>query len=150
MTTPPDAAQRAALRALEVVLVVVGAYALAMIVLGSTVNRAFDALGFGVGDYAATAAGPRAYALLLQGVIGAVIVGWVLLLLAVVRHGLGPDPDGPWWAAVVTSVAAWFVLDTGFSLAVGSWQHAAFNLAFALAIAVPLAVLRPRRAVSAG
>jgi hypothetical protein len=32
----------------------------------------------------------------------------------------------------------WFVIDTGMSVAVGEQSHAAFNLAFLLAVAVPL------------
>ena len=36
------------------------------------------------------------------------------------------------------SIGTWFVLDTGLSLAMGSWQHAVFNLAFLAALGIPL------------
>lgn len=132
-------------RLLQAILALLGVYALAMIVLGEPVNQLFEVLGFGAESAKVPEGEPRRYVLLLQGVLGSVIVGWVLLMLAVVRHGLAPNPNGPWWAAVAASIGVWFVLDTGFSLVVGSWQHALFNLAFLVAIAVPMAQLRPTR-----
>lgn len=134
--------RRAALALLEGVLVLVGLYAAALVLIGRHVGQLFDALGFGPGKAGVPAGEPSDHVLLMQGVLGAVIIGWVVLLLAVVRVGLrGGDPR--WWWAVVTCLGTWFVIDTGFSLAVGSWQHAAFNLSFAIALAVPLARLRP-------
>lgn len=44
----------------------------------------------------------------------------------------------------MASIGAWFAVDTGFSLAIGSWQHALFNVPFALLLGVPLALARPR------
>lgn len=132
-----------ALLLLKGVLVVVGGYSLAMLAAGGLVQEMFEVLGFGADGAGIRDGDPRDYVLLLQGVLGAVIFGWVVLMLAVVTHGLQRDPAGPWWSALVGSVASWFVLDTGFSLVVGSWQHAVFNLVFLLGLAVPLTVLRP-------
>lgn len=134
-----------ALLLLKGALLAVGGYALTMLVAGGIVQEMFETLGFGADGAGVPAGDPRDYVLLLQGVLGAVIFGWVVLMLTVVKHGLERDPAGPWWAALVGSVASWFVLDTGFSLVVGSWQHALFNVVFLVALAVPLAVLRPER-----
>lgn len=134
-----------ALRSLRLVLGIVAVYSVAMVVVGGVVQALFDRLGFGAEDAGVTVGEPRDYVLFLQGVLGAVILGWVVLMLAVVRHGLEPDPAGPWHGVLVRSVGVWFVVDTGFSLVVGSWQHALFNVVFVVALAVPLAFLRPPR-----
>jgi hypothetical protein len=51
-------------------------------------------------------------------VLGAVMIGWMVLLWSVVR---GPFAKGERWAsnAVTASVATWFVLDCTFSVATG-------------------------------
>ncbi|HEX2542027.1 MAG TPA: hypothetical protein VHM00_13200 [Caldimonas sp.] len=78
------------------------------------------------------------YASFLHGVIGAVMVGWAVLLLLIVR---GPLAAGsPWaWQAVAASLAAWFLPGTLFSAASGVWRNVALNVLFMAAFAVPLA-----------
>lgn len=150
MSTTKPWSRAASLRLLRGVLGLVAVYAVAMIVVGDTVHGLFDELGFGSTDAGVRSGEQRDYVLFLQGVLGAVILGWVLLMLAVVRHGVERDPDGPWWGVLVASVVGWFVLDTGFSLVVGSWQHAVFNVGFLLALGAPLLCLRPGDRTSAG
>lgn len=133
----------AAARVLLVLLGLVAAYAVAMVVAGRTVDRLFDLLGFGSGDAGVPDGPPMEHVLLLQGVLGAVILGWAGLLAAVVHVGLRSG-DPRWWWALVASIGAWFVVDTGFSLVIGSWQHALFNVPFALLLGLPLALARPR------
>lgn len=133
--------RRTAYAVLEGVLVAVACYALVLVAAGRSANRLFDTLGFG-GSLSTAPAELAEHVVLVQGVLGAVMFGWAVLLLAVVRIGLrGGDPR--WWSVVSASLVAWFVIDTGFSLAVGSWRHAVFNLPFAVAFAVPLTFLRP-------
>lgn len=132
-----------AARVLLVLLGLVAAYAVAMVVAGRTVDRLFDLLGFGSGDAGVPDGPPMEHVLLLQGVLGAVILGWAVLLAAVVHVGLRSG-DPRWWWALVASIGAWFVVDTGFSLAIGSWHHALFNVPFALLLGVPLALARLR------
>lgn len=130
------------LRWLQVVLTVVLAYALFLVVAGATATRAFSALGFGPpsgadGDVA------LAYLRLPFMVLGAVLAGWALTMLVVVR---GPLREGAPWAlaAIAGPVALWFTLDTTMSLILGFPTHALFNLPFALALGIPLLALRSR------
>ena len=129
-------------RPLLVVLAAIGVYACALVVAGRPVGRLFDVLGFGAGDAGVPPGAPTEHVLLLQGVLGAVILGWVVLLAALVVLGTRSGLRG-WWGAVVASLVVWFVVDTGFSLLVGSWQHALFNLAFAAVLAPVVALARP-------
>ena len=83
------------------------------------------------------------YVTLLHGVLGAVMIGWALALLALLR--------GPWRAApaqaqavIAVSVGLWFVVDSAFSAAVGAWPNVALNAAFGALFAVGLALARAR------
>ena len=115
----------------------VATYALSLVLAGPLASRLFDVLGFGMRSGAIPDGLPRDHVLLIYGVLGSVLVGWMLLVAAVAA---GPLRSGePWaWPALAVSVGVWFLLDTGFSLAMGSWQHAAFNLGFLAALGVPL------------
>jgi hypothetical protein len=115
----------------------VAGYAVSLVLAGPVASRLFDVLGFGMRSGAIPDGLPREHVLLIYGVLGSVLVGWMLLVAAVAA---GPLQAGePWaWPALAVSVGTWFVLDTGFSLAMGSWQHAVFNLGFLAALGVPL------------
>lgn len=128
-------------RALSAVLVTVCAYGAVLVLRADLAARLFDALGFGPGTSATDARGATEHAFFVYGVLGAVIIGWMLLLLAVVRGPLRRRERWA-WEAVSVSAAGWFVVDTGFSLAVGSPAHAGFNVLFGLALGVPLVLLR--------
>jgi hypothetical protein len=125
--------------------VVVGVlgYACLLVVRGSVPAAMFDRLGFGMTASGIVDAPARRHVLLVYGILGAVLIGWMVLLLAVV---LGPLRRRERWAwnAVTLSMTLWFLVDTTFSLAVGSSAHAVFNVPFAAAIGVPLAALRIR------
>ena len=116
----------------------IAAYAASLVLAGSVTSRLFDVLGFGMRSAAVPDGLPREHVLFVYGVLGSVLVGWMVLLAAVAA---GPLRSGAPWArsALAASVGTWFVLDTGFSLAVGSWQHAVFNLGFLAALGVPVA-----------
>jgi hypothetical protein len=119
----------------------IGLYGAGLVVAGPLAAGLFDALGFGMAT-AGIAEGPaRDHVLFVYGVLGAVLAGWMVAVA-----GLVLDRGLP---ALAASVGTWFVLDTGFSLAVGSWRHALFNLVFLLALGGPLlARVRARRQVS--
>lgn len=126
---------------LEIVLVLVLLYSLLLVVAGSVAGSIFSWFGFGPDDSIDTDE-VREYLKLPFMVLGAVMAGWALLMIQLVR---GPVRDGaPWaWTILVRSLALWFVLDTGMSLVLGYPSHALFNLPFALALGIPLARLKP-------
>jgi hypothetical protein len=76
-------------------------------------------------------------------VLGAVMAGWTVMMIQIVR---GPLREGSAWAlsVLISSLVVWFVLDTGMSLILGFPLHALFNVPFALALAIPLIKLRSR------
>lgn len=125
-----------------VVLGAVAAYALALVVTGLTVaDEVFDRLGFGPDDGGIVSSAGRDHLRLVYGVLGAVIFGWVVALAALVVGPLGRREAWAWWA-IVGAVTSWFVLDTGLSLVLGFAGHAAFNVVFAVALALPLWAIR--------
>jgi hypothetical protein len=124
-------------RGVECAAVLVGLYASSLVVAGPVTSRLFDVLGFGMSSGAIPDGLPREHVLFVYGVLGSVLVGWMVLIAAVAAGAL--RSGGSWaWTALALSVATWFLLDTGFSLGVGSWQHALFNLGFLAALGVPL------------
>ena len=129
-------------RILTSVLMLVGAYAVALVTMGLFLgDMMFDPLGFGPRDGGIAGDAERGYLRLVYGILGAVIVGWMLTLGAIV---VGPLQRRERWAwnTIASSVAAWFLLDTGLSLALGYEGHALFNLVFVIALAVPLAGIK--------
>ncbi len=129
-------------RLLLIVVAGVTLYALGLVLFGLAIgDQVFDRLGFGPDDGGIVGEGPREYVQLMLGVLGAVIVGWMMTIGAIV---VGPlRRREPWaWSAVVTAFVVWFVLDTGLSLILGFLGHALFNVGFAVALAVPLLAIR--------
>jgi hypothetical protein len=122
-------------------------YASLLVIHGSVPAAMFDRLGFGMTASGISDGPARSHVLLLYGVLGAVLIGWMLLLLAVV---LGPLRRRERWAwnAVTLSMTLWFLIDTTFSLLIGSPAHAVFNVPFAVAIGVPMAAIRMRWAAA--
>jgi hypothetical protein len=128
-------------RVLLIVVAAVAVYAFLLVVAGLWLgDTVFDLLGFGP-EHGNVESAQRDYIRLLYGVLGAVIVGWMATIAAIVVEPLRRRE--PWaWSAIVISVTIWFVLDTGLSLVLGFIGHALFNVAFAIGLAVPLAAIR--------
>ena len=124
---------------LQVVLTLLFVYAITLVFAGSSAGQLFSALGFGPPASIDTDA-VREYLRLPFMVLGAVLAGWSLMMIQLVR---GPLRDGSDWAlpVLVRSLVLWFVLDTGMSLVLGYPMHALFNVPFALALGIPLAKL---------
>lgn len=125
---------------LQVVLAAVFVYSLLLVFAGSVAGTMFSWFGFGPSESINTEE-VRDYLRLPYMVLGAVMAGWVILMIQIVR---GPLREGsPWaWTVLVRSLILWFVLDTAMSLVIGYPTHALFNLPFALALALPLYRLR--------
>ncbi len=128
---------------LQVVLAVLFGYALVLVFAGSVAASLFSALGFGPPS-PVDSDGGGAYLKLPFMVLGAVLAGWSLMMIQIVR---GPLRDGSGWAlpVLLRSLALWFVLDTGMSVVLGFPAHALFNLPFALALGIPLWMLTTSR-----
>lgn len=77
------------------------------------------------------------YMTLIYGVLGAIMVGWSVLLLAVL-HGPFARGDYFGWLAIAASLGIWFLLDTTFSAVTGYWQNVVLNTVFGVAMAIPL------------
>ncbi len=128
---------------LETVLVLVLGYSLLLVVAGATAGSLFSWFGFGP-DNSIDTDTVRDYLLLPYMVLGAVMAGWAILMIQIVRGPL--KEESTWaWAVLVRSLSLWFVLDTGMSLVLGYPMHAVFNIPFAIALGIPLVQLRPRR-----
>lgn len=127
---------------LQVILALLFVYALVLVFAGSVAGLMFSALGFGP-PTSVDSDGVRDYLKLPFMVLGAVMAAWALTMIQIVR---GPLRDGSDWArsVLIRSLALWFVLDTGMSLVLGFPMHALFNVPFALALGIPLGMLKSR------
>jgi hypothetical protein len=84
-----------------------------------------------------------------HGVLGAVMVGWFLLVLWLVRGPLARGaPDA--WRGLVVSLAGWYAIDTPYSLIEGYWENAVLNTAILAAYAPALRATRPAGSRRAG
>lgn len=130
------------LRMLEIGLLCTILLGLGCVFLPGVMERGWNLLFFGA---AAPPAGfpaeAQAYIRFIYAVLGAVLVGFAVALLALAR---GPLRQRQRWAwnAIAGSVALWFVLDVGYSLWSGFWPNALLNLVFGAALFLPLLRLR--------
>jgi hypothetical protein len=125
-----------AIRWLEIVLLLVFIYSLLLVFAGSIAGELFSFFGFGPSELISTQKFQE-YLLLPYMVLGAVMAGWTLLMIQIVR---GPLREGSDWARtfITRSLILWFFLDTGMSLVLGYPNHALFNIPFAIALGIPL------------
>lgn len=72
-----------------------------------------------------------------NGVIGAVMAGWMLTIILLAR---GPFISGERyaWNAIAWPLIGWYLVDTCFSLAHGVWGNVLLNTATALMFGIPL------------
>lgn len=123
---------------LSVVSAGVMAFGLLLVVAPTLAARGFSLLIYGdAGHLASFGPEPARYVTLAHAVLGATMLGWGLALLLVTRRLLARGSKLG-WRLIAFSVAAWFVLDTAYSLASGFWHNAVLNLAFVGLFAVPL------------
>jgi uncharacterized membrane protein YhaH (DUF805 family) len=77
------------------------------------------------------------YLKFVYGVLGAVIVGWMVTLLAIIMRPFRRG-ESESWNTITFSIVIWFVVDTTFSLRMGFPQNAIFNTLFFVLFAIPL------------
>ncbi len=120
------------------VLVSVAAYAVGLVVAGERVSRlVFDSLGFGLEQPGELSGEAFDYIVFVYGVLGAVILGWMIVLVGIASGPLRRRERWAWWT-VAASTVTWFVADTGMSLVADQPSHAAFNVAFLVLLGAPL------------
>ncbi|BCL34701.1 hypothetical protein [Nostoc sp. MS1] len=78
------------------------------------------------------------YIKFLYGLLGAVMIGWSVALFYILWQPFRHEKIEGWFS-MLTSVVAWFSIDTSFSLASGFWQNAVLNVAFFILFMIPLA-----------
>ena len=72
-----------------------------------------------------------------NGIIGAVMAGWMICIILLVR---GPFLEGRMhaWNIIAIPLASWFLIDTAFSIAHGVWGNVLLNAATGLMFGIPL------------
>jgi hypothetical protein len=96
----------------------------------------FNMLFFGSLRYPVSM-GPAAseYLDFVYGVLGAVIIGWMSLLITLCLRSL---KDQSSVGVALPPIAIWLVVDSVFSIVSGFWQNAASNILFAAVLAIPI------------
>mgnify|MGYP001822871699 CR=1 FL=1 len=78
---------------------------------------------------------------------GGLMVGWGLMLWQVATRLYPRDPELA-RTMILTSIGAWFIVDSAGSIAAGAPVNAVLNIGFLLAFAIPL--WRPKRLAETG
>lgn len=131
--------------ALELTIAATIAFAAMMVALPAPTQALFNLVAFGSTDFPASVpAAAQPYVVFVYRVLGAVMLGWMLALLAIVRTAFRRGEPWAWWA-IATSVGGWLVIDTTASLLSSFPGNALLNAGFGLAFAVPLVAARTMR-----
>lgn len=70
-------------------------------------------------------------------ILGAVFLGWAIMLQGVIKIALD-DPASPLWRVITTSVVVWYFVDSGVSFACGIPVNVVTNTMIFVAFLVPL------------
>ena len=83
------------------------------------------------------------YIRLTLSIAGAVMAGWMFVILQIIR---GPLKSGEKWAwnATFYSLALWFIIDSSYSLYLGFPENALLNSGIFLAFLMGLLKVRPK------
>ncbi len=113
-------------------------FSVALVTLPDLMYLLFNLLFFSASQaQLAFSEGATTYIKFVYGVLGAVMVGWsVLMLLTLVGPFRRRQREA--WLSLAASLTIWFVVDSGYSVLTGFWQNAALNVAFFAGFAVPL------------
>lgn len=116
-------------------------FGLIMVTMPTLTYRAFSLLIYSEA-YTLHKFGPEAlaYIKLTHCVIGALIVGWGVLLLLLLNK-LFHKHTFLVLSLYTLSLLAWFILDTSMSLILGFWQNAVLNFILLILFAIPLTVI---------
>jgi hypothetical protein len=74
----------------------------------------------------------------VYGAWGATVIGWGVMVAALVRFAFSRREAWAWWAMVV-GMGAWYVVDTAISAVNGVWVNVILNTVLMVMFAIPLA-----------
>jgi hypothetical protein len=118
-------------------------YGLCLILFPQTMHHFFNILFFGSSE-SIEHTDPEVITL-VYGVLGAVLIGWMVTLLATLLL-IPATHQHITWQILALAIGVWFVTDTGFSLYTGFVAHALFNTGFLILFAIPLGnIIRRQR-----
>ncbi len=113
-------------------------YATGLMLMPQTMHGLFSRLFFGDSDNVQRIGEDYPeFIQLVYGVLGAVMIGWMVTLLAIMWRHFRTDPRGTWQILVI-SIGVWYAVDSGFSVVIGLVEHAVFNTGFLVLYVVPL------------
>ncbi|MFM8769074.1 MAG: hypothetical protein ACKOD9_15375, partial [Rubrivivax sp.] len=83
----------------------------------------------------------QGYLRFANGIIGAVMAGWMMAVIVLAR---GPFRAGERfaWNSIAWPLLGWYAIDTTFSFAHGAWGNVLLNTGTALMFGVPLLASR--------
>ncbi len=125
-------------RLLVVITIGVALFGLGFIVLQDVMQGLFNWMFFSTSrlneSFSPEAAG---YLKFTFGVLGAVMVGWMVVILRLLLGGFRRG-EREAWDTIALSMVIWYGVDTAFSLAMGYPANAIFNTLVLIGFAIPL------------
>ena len=103
----------------------------------STMNRSIDPAFWPEG----IPEGVPGYQGWVYGAWGATVIGWGVMVAALVRFAFSRREAWAWWA-MVAGIGAWYAVDTAISALHGVWVNVLLNTVLMVMFAIPLTATR--------
>lgn len=126
---------------LVAVATAIGLFSVIFLAAPPTGQRLFDAVYYLSLEGPALDEGAARYVQFANGVLGAMMIGW-MTLTAIVANGPFRRGEAWAWTAIAASIGIWYVVDTTFSTAHGITGNVILNTIVAVAFGLPLAMTR--------
>ncbi|MBL4787740.1 MAG: hypothetical protein JKY60_01355 [Kordiimonadaceae bacterium] len=123
---------------LTFVIIGIALFSMMLLVLPGVTHEFFNWIAFfGHQPSALNAPEVVGYLSFVYGIIGAVMLGWSLVFLYVVRKPFQAGERWAWYALAVP-FTVWFIADSLHSVVSGFWPNAVFNMGFFVLFGIPL------------
>ncbi len=114
------------------------AFGLSLVLLPDVMQRFFNTLIFSSSDAPTTFSDEATrYVTFVCGVLGAVMVGWAVALLYILRVPFRREARSAWYA-ITLSIGIWFVIDSAFTIYTGYVGNLILNIPFFVLFIIPL------------
>lgn len=123
-------------RVLIVAVLGTALFGVSLIALPGLTQPVFNSLYFGQAESPYGAA-PQGYIFFMQGILGAVTIGWMVAMLPIILIPFRRGEGWAWWT-VTLSVGVWFVVDNAFSVVAGYPTNLIPNFINGALFALPL------------